>query len=61
MDEQLRALAEKTGAHVLERTSPKGQKFIGRCVKCGAENLTMIQANERCVGVVTFVGVVTPC
>lgn len=31
--------------HSLERTSPKGQDFIGKCVLCGKENLTL--ANMR--------------
>ena len=36
--------------HALTRTSPKGegQKFIGRCVKCGAEGLGMGAALEPC-------------
>ena len=25
--------------HALTRTSPKGMKFIGRCIKCGQEDL----------------------
>ena len=25
--------------HGLERTNPKGQKFIGRCIYCGREGL----------------------
>lgn len=34
--------------HVLERTSPFGEKFVGECILCGAEGLTMAQANEQC-------------
>jgi hypothetical protein len=29
----------KATTHSLERTNPKGQNFIGRCVLCGATNL----------------------
>ncbi|MBO9602589.1 MAG: hypothetical protein J7496_08785 [Novosphingobium sp.] len=36
-------------AHALVRTNPKGQPFIGKCAKCGAEGLTLKQANEECV------------
>lgn len=37
-------------SHALERTSPrgKGQKFVGRCVKCGRENLLSGAALEDC-------------
>jgi hypothetical protein len=34
--------------HVLERTSPKGQDFLGQCVYCGTPNLTAFQANDEC-------------
>jgi len=36
--------------HAVIRTSPKGegQKFIGRCMKCGQEGLTMGGALEQC-------------
>lgn len=34
--------------HVLERTSPKGEQFIGKCSLCGKEGLTAQQANEPC-------------
>lgn len=36
--------------HALERTSPrgKGQKFIGRCIKCGEEGLPMSAALHDC-------------
>jgi hypothetical protein len=34
--------------HGLERTCPKGGPFIGRCVYCGAENLSMKAALEPC-------------
>jgi hypothetical protein len=29
----------KATTHSLERTNPKGKKFVGRCVLCGATNL----------------------
>jgi hypothetical protein len=35
-------------AHGLERTNPKGEKFIGRCRYCGAEGLPMGAALEPC-------------
>lgn len=34
--------------HGLERTSPKGGPFLGRCVYCGVENLPMSAALEPC-------------
>lgn len=36
--------------HTIERTSPKGpgQKFVGRCIKCGATELTMGDAFKPC-------------
>lgn len=34
--------------HGLERTNPKGEKFIGRCRYCGTENLPMSAALEPC-------------
>ena len=36
--------------HSLTRTSPKGQgeKFIGRCIKCGLEGLGVGAALEDC-------------
>lgn len=35
-------------SHALTRTSPKGQKFIGRCIKCGQENLPIAAALSDC-------------
>lgn len=32
----------------IERTSPKGQDFVGYCVKCGKEGLTFADLNEEC-------------
>jgi len=34
--------------HGLERTSPKGETFIGRCVYCGRESLHAGAALEPC-------------
>jgi hypothetical protein len=34
--------------HVLQRTSPLGELFIGKCIRCNAEDLRMAQANEPC-------------
>lgn len=34
--------------HSLERTSLKGGPFIGRCVLCGATDLTMASMNDWC-------------
>lgn len=36
--------------HVVERTSPKGegQKFIGKCLLCGAVDLTASDALKDC-------------
>lgn len=34
--------------HSLERTSPKGGLFLGRCVHCGMKNLTSSAAFEKC-------------
>lgn len=34
--------------HSLERTSPYGEAFVGKCMLCGKEGLRMEQANESC-------------
>lgn len=34
--------------HALERTSPKGQQFVGLCTKCGKPGLTFADLNEPC-------------
>jgi hypothetical protein len=34
--------------HSLERTSPFGELFIGRCVLCGAEGLPSSAALQMC-------------
>lgn len=37
-------------AHVLERTSPMGERFVGRCTLCGKEGLTLTSRllNQEC-------------
>lgn len=37
-------------SHAITRTSPKGegQKFIGRCIKCGVEGLGVGDALKDC-------------
>lgn len=37
-----------TETHVVERTSPKGQAFVGVCVKCGERNLPITAARDVC-------------
>ncbi len=32
--------------HCIERTSPMGQPFIGKCVRCGAGGLSSIDARS---------------
>jgi len=34
--------------HAIERTSPKGQKFIGACWQCGQTGLTLADAQKPC-------------
>lgn len=34
--------------HVLDRTSPKGEKFQGTCRLCGATNISIYGANSEC-------------
>jgi hypothetical protein len=34
--------------HVVERTSPKGEKFIGICRACGTAGLTLADAQQEC-------------
>jgi hypothetical protein len=36
-------------AHALERTSPKGQAFLGQCTKCGVKNLRLSEMHGHCV------------
>ena len=35
-------------AHVLRRTSPFGEPFIGECTRCGATDLRPRDANRPC-------------
>lgn len=35
-------------SHSLERTSPKGTRFVGTCVLCGQEGLTIADMNDEC-------------
>lgn len=37
--------------HSLRRTSPKGREFIGTCVLCGRQGLTLKDMNEECENV----------
>lgn len=34
--------------HIIERTSPKGQAFIGTCARCGQTDLPITAAKEPC-------------
>lgn len=34
--------------HAVERTNPTGEKFVGTCIKCGAEGLGMGDALRPC-------------
>lgn len=34
--------------HILVRTSPKGEPFVGDCTLCGATDLPFIAGNEPC-------------
>lgn len=34
--------------HSLERTSPKGTRFVGTCRLCGQEHLTTADMNDEC-------------
>jgi len=37
-----------TDTHALVRTNPKGETFIGRCIKCGKTDLPSRAALEEC-------------
>ncbi len=37
--------------HHIERTSPKGEKFVGTCRLCGQRNLSMADAQKDCPNV----------
>lgn len=34
--------------HAVDRTSPLGSSFVGRCRKCGRDGLTLRAALEEC-------------
>lgn len=38
-------------SHSLERTSPMGESFVGRCVLCGKEGLTTASMTRECMNV----------
>jgi len=38
-----------TPLHALTRTSPKGGPFIGRCFRCGLENLPAEAVTQPCI------------
>ena len=40
-------MTEQMG-HTLERTSPKGQPFVGRCTSCGERELSFSNAARPC-------------
>lgn len=35
-------------SHSLERTSPKGERFVGTCRLCGQTGLTTANMNDEC-------------
>lgn len=37
-----------TMRHSIQRTSPKGQDFVGTCTLCGTANLTMANIHDEC-------------
>lgn len=37
-----------TMRHSLQRTSPKGQDFVGTCTLCGTPGLTMKNVHDEC-------------
>jgi hypothetical protein len=41
-------MTDKVQTHSLERTSPKGGPFIGRCRLCGKQGLTFADMGEPC-------------
>ena len=38
----------KQPTHVLERTSPFGEPFVGECILCGKSGLAARDANKPC-------------
>lgn len=41
-------------SHALERTSPKGGPFIGRCMKCGLTEIPLTKMHEPCPNPANF-------
>ena len=42
-------MTDKTSTkHSMRRTSPKGERFVGTCVLCGQENLTIADMAFEC-------------
>jgi len=37
--------------HSIERTSPKGERFVGTCWQCGRSGLTLSDMSEPCENV----------
>lgn len=37
-----------TKRHSIQRTSPKGQDFVGTCSLCGTPNLTFANIHDEC-------------
>jgi hypothetical protein len=35
-------------SHSLQRTSPKGQPFVGTCTKCGMTDIPLSKMREEC-------------
>ncbi len=48
MKENIETCFDNKQTHLLDRTSPMGGPFIGKCRYCGAEGLRPIQCNELC-------------
>ena len=38
----------RSSLHSMRRTSPKGERFVGTCVLCGAESLTTADMVSKC-------------
>lgn len=43
-----RSPKKPTTRHSLERTSPKGERFVGTCTLCGTTGLTTANLNDEC-------------
>ncbi len=46
MTSKERDMSRPTKMHSVERTNPKGVPFIGTCVLCGRQNMTMEEAMQ---------------